>query len=127
MTLELFKTIVDISTGLTAIALVMSLYKFPLRSPEVKVQSVGFFLSILNMAITEIAAPRGTDVNISMNISVHYTALVPLFIYHVAWKKRYPMVTIASVSVYCVFALWNALYGHREAFIGVGGTPDRHP
>jgi hypothetical protein len=116
MTLELFKTIVDISTGLTAIALVMSLYKFPLRSPEVKVQSVGFFLSILNMAITEIAAPRGTDINISMNISIHYIILTALFMYHVAWKYRYRMVTIVGVIVYCIFGLWNYFYGQQESF-----------
>ena len=116
MTLELYKTIVDISTWLTAIALVLSLYKFPLRSPEVKVQALGFFLHVVNMVITEIVAPRGTDVNIPMNIAIHYLVLTPLFMYHVAWKYRYRMLTMVSVVVYCIFALWNFLYGQQESF-----------
>lgn len=116
MTLELFKTIVDISTGLTVVCFALSLYKFPLRSPEVKVQAVGFLLSILNMAVTEVASPHGTDINIPMNISIHYTALTPLFMYHVAWKYRYRTVTMISVAVYCVFGAWNMLYGQQGAF-----------
>ncbi|MGC3942960.1 MAG: hypothetical protein QM762_00220 [Chryseolinea sp.] len=59
---------------------------------------------------------RGPAINISQNLYALPMILLTLLMYDFAWKARYRKVTIASVILFCVFAVWNFVYGQGTNF-----------
>ena len=116
MDLGLFIWIVDISTGLTAIALILCLYKFRSRSAEVKFQAISFMISVVIMLIIKFWKIRGPVINIPQNLYIVPNVLLILLMYDAAWKGRYRVLSIISAVLFCLFSIWNVLYGQQANF-----------
>ncbi|MEJ1236962.1 hypothetical protein WBG78_02470 [Chryseolinea sp. T2] len=116
MTLELYSRINYVASILTAVALLLCLYKFPQRSPEIKIQGLNFLLSTAVALYIIISGVSGPPINIPQNMYIMPMILLNLLMFDFAWNGRYRKVTVASSVLFCAFAAWNFLYGQGANF-----------
>lgn|GEM_PF-5186059 len=116
MTFELFARINHIAAAFTAIALILCLYKFPQRRPEIKLQLLNFFLSTTVTLYIYVSGVHGLAINFPQNLYLVPMILLNLLMYDFAWNGRYRKVTIASAVLFVPFAIWNFIYGQGTIF-----------
>jgi hypothetical protein len=100
----------------TIIALLLSLYKFRVRSPVVKLLMFILLTSVLVDLYINIWAPVGRDINLPQNIYMLFLFIALLIIYDVAWKRRYRIFSVICGCSFSLFFVANILFGQQLDF-----------
>ena len=105
-----------IAAVFTAIAMFLCLYKFQHRSHDVKIQGLNFFLSTAVTLYINVTGLHGPPINIPQNMYIVPMILLNLVMYDVVWKGRYRRITIWSTILFCIFTVWNFMFGQGATF-----------
>lgn len=114
MSKEQFKLLVDICSVLTVVVVLLSFYRYRIRSVEVKLIGWIFFLSTLSTVYIEITKPVGKAINGPQNIFAMMMFPLLLWIYHIVWKGRYVWATRVGAIVIVTFSVYNILFGQKS-------------